>query len=139
MGPDAWTCPRCARRFRRARQSHECAPAMTLEEYLASGPPHERPVVEAVLAHVTELGPVHIEPVSVGIFFKRVGKFAELRPKQRWEALSFSLPRPVRHITIVRKVVPWGGAYYHVANLARPGDYDAELAGYVSEAYLLAG
>jgi hypothetical protein len=112
---------------------------MSLEDYLASGPPHERPVVEAVLAYVTELGPVHIEPVSVGIFLKRVGKFAELRPMQRWEALSFPLPRPVQHRTITRKVVPWGGAYYHVANLARPADFDATLAGYLSEAYLLAG
>ena len=112
---------------------------MSLEEYLAGGPPHERPVVEAVLAHVTGLGPLHIEPVSVGIFLKRVGKFAELRPMRRWEALSFALERPVRHPTIVRKVVPWAGAYHHVANLSRPAQFDATLAGYLTEAYLLAG
>ena len=112
---------------------------MTLEEYLATGPAHERPVVEAVLRRVAELGPVHIEPVSVGIFLKRVGKFAELRPMTRWVALSFSLPRPVRHRTITRKVTRWGGSYWHVANLARPEDVDDDLAGYLAEAYLLAG
>jgi hypothetical protein len=112
---------------------------MTLEDYLDSGAPHERPVVEAVLGHLTQLGAVHVEPVSVGIFFKRVGKFAELRPMQRWVALSFGLPRTVRHRTITRKVVCWSGSYFHVANLARPEDFDDELAGYLTEAYLLAG
>ena len=112
---------------------------MTLEEYLATGPAHERPVVEAVLRRVAELGPVHIEPVSVGIFLKRVGKFAELRPMRRWEALSFSLPRPVAHRTITRKVIPWGGSYVHVANLALSEDFDPVLAGYLAESYLLAG
>ena len=43
------------------------------------------------------LGPVHVEPVSVGIFFKQPRKFAQLRPMQKWVALSFSLPRKVDH------------------------------------------
>jgi hypothetical protein len=58
---------------------------------------------------------------------------------RRWVALSFSLPRPVRHTTIVRKVVAWHGSYFHVANLARPEDFDKELADWLTEAYLVAG
>jgi hypothetical protein len=112
---------------------------MTVEEYFSTGPAHERPIFDAVMRHLDTLGPVHVEPVSVGIFLKRVGKIAELRPLQRWVALSFSLPRPVRHRTITRKVIPWGGRYVHVANLARPDDYDDELAACLTEAYLLAG
>ena len=111
---------------------------MTLEEYFATGPAHERPVFDAVMRHLATLGAVHVEPVSVGIFFKHVGKFAELRPMRKWVALSFSLPRPVRHRTIVRKVMPWGGRYFHVANLARPEDFDDELAGWLTEAYFYA-
>ena len=57
----AWTCPDCSRRFARRAQTHECAPAVDLEEYLSSGPPFERPVVEAVLAHLRSLGEVHVE------------------------------------------------------------------------------
>ena len=86
-----WDCPECGRRFRRAGQSHECAPAMGLEEYFATGPPHERPVCEAVIAHLSTLGPLHVEPVSVGIFLKRAGGFAQLRPMERWVAVSFAL------------------------------------------------
>ena len=112
---------------------------MTVEEYFSTGPRHERPVFEAVMRHLDTVGPVHVEPVSVGVFLKHVGKFAELRPMRRWVALSFSLPRPVRHRTITRKVVLWGGRYFHVANLAGPEDFDAELAGFLTEAYLSAG
>ena len=111
---------------------------MTVEEYFSTGPPHERPIFDAVMRHLDKVGPVHVEPVSVGIFLKHVGKFAELRPMQRWVALSFSLSRPVHHRTIARKVVPWRGRYFHVANLAVPSDFDDQLSGWLTEAYLAA-
>lgn len=131
----AWICPECGRQFGRARQPHECAPAMTLDEYFATGPPHERPVFEAVIRHLATVGPVHVEPVSVGIFLKRARTFAELRPMQRWVAVSFSLPRRVTHPTIVRKVVPYGGRYFHIANVAGPADLDDRLCDLLTEAY----
>ena len=43
---------------------------MTLDEYFATGPSHERPVFDAVMRHLADVGPVHVEPVSVGIFLK---------------------------------------------------------------------
>ena len=67
----AWTCPECQRRFARKGQSHECSPAMSLDEYFSTGPDRERPIFEAVMAHLDTVGPVHVEPVSVGIFLKR--------------------------------------------------------------------
>jgi hypothetical protein len=109
---------------------------MSLEEYFSTGPAHERPIFEAVMRHVNSLGPVHVEPVSVGIFLKRAQTFAELRPMQRWVALSFSLPRRVQHPTITRKVMRYHGRYYHVANLRRPEDLDDELRVWITEAYL---
>ena len=131
----AWTCPECGRQFRRTRQSHECSPAMTLDEYFATGPPHERPVFEAVLAHLATLGPVHVEPVSVGIFIKRDGSFMELRPMERWVAMSFPLRRRARHRTIVRKVMQWHGRYYHIANVRQPEDLDDALLDLITESY----
>jgi hypothetical protein len=131
-----WTCPECQRQFRRTRQSHECAPAMALDEYFATGPPHERPVFDAVMAHLTTLGPVHVEPVSVGIFIKRDGSFMELRPMERWVAMSFPLRRQARHRTIVRKVMQWHGRYYHVANVTGPEDLDDALLDLITESYL---
>ena len=132
----SWTCPRCDRRFRRASQSHECAPAMSLDEYFSTGPERERPVFDAVMSHVSTLGPVHVEPLSVGIFLKRAQTFAQLRPMRDWVALSLSLARTVRHPTMTRKVQPWAGRYYHVFNLRGPEDVDDEIRGWLAEAYL---
>ncbi len=114
-----WRCPKCERQFGRPRQSHECAPAMALDEYFSTGPAHERPVYEAVMRHLRPLGPVHVEPVSVGIFLKRSRTFAELRPMTKWVAVSFSLARPAKHRLITRKVAHYNGRYSHVANVAR--------------------
>ncbi len=108
---------------------------MTIDEYFATGPPHERPVFDAVMQHVTTLGPVHAEFVSVGVFLKNPRKFAELRPMLRWVAVSFSLRRTARHPTISRKVVPYGSRYHHVANVADPGDLDDDLLALLTEAY----
>ncbi len=109
---------------------------MSLDEYFSTGPPHERPIFDAVMAELEAVGPVHLEPVSVGIFLKRAGSFAELRPMTNWVALSFSLPRKVTHPRIVRKPIPHGGRFFHVANLRTPEDFDRELRAWLTEAYL---
>jgi hypothetical protein len=109
---------------------------MPLEEYFSTGPAHERPIFEAVMAHMRQVGPVHVEPVSVGIFLKRARTFAELRPMTKWVALSFALPRPARHKLIKRKVIHYNRAYYHVANVASAKDLDGDLLGLLTEAYL---
>jgi hypothetical protein len=108
---------------------------MSLEEYFATGPAHERPVFDAVMSHLGRVGPVHVEPVSVGIFLKRSRTFAELRPMTKWVAVSFSLLHPARHKLITRKVVQYNGRYYHVANVAKPSDVDQPLLSLLTEAY----
>ncbi len=134
----AWTCPDCYRRFARRGQGHECAPAMALEDYLATAPDHEPPVVEVVLDHLATLGPVHIEPVSVGILLKRAQSFAELRPMVRWEALTFKLPRRVESRRIARKPEGGGAGWWHTVNLRTPADFDEPVRDWLTEAYLAA-
>jgi len=109
---------------------------MSLEKYFATGPAHERPVFDAVMAHMRQVGPVHVEPVSVGIFLKRSRTFAELRPMTKWVAVSFSLLHPARHKLITRKVVQYNGRYYHVANVAGAPGVDQALLDLLTEAYL---
>lgn len=134
-----WTCPACHRRFGRTRQGHECAPGLSLEEYFATGPPHERPVFDVVAAHVASLGDVHVEPVSVGVFFKRGRTFAQLRPMTRWVALSFTLHRELRSDRLARKVQTQGARSYHVVNLATPDEVDDEVRAWITEAWEAAG
>ncbi|HEX4979022.1 MAG TPA: DUF5655 domain-containing protein [Acidimicrobiales bacterium] len=132
---EMWTCPECRRRFGRAKQSHACQPGLSVQEYFSTGPPWERPIFEAVEAHLTSLGPIHVEPVQVGIFFKTTRTIIELRPKTSWVALSFSLPRRVQSPRISRKVVEWSGRFHHVVNLRSPDEVDEEVKGWLSECY----
>jgi hypothetical protein len=111
---------------------------MSLDEYFSTGPERERPIFQAVMRHLDTVGPVHVEPVSVGIFLKRARSFVQLRPMRQWVAMSFTLSRPVHHPSITKKVQPYHGRYYHVANLRGPDDLDDALRGYLTEAYLSA-
>lgn len=109
---------------------------MTLDEYFSSGPERERPIFDAVHAHLDTLGEVHVEPLSVGIYFKNPQTFATLRPMQRWEAVSFSLARVVHHPLMTRKPIPHGGKYFHTVNIVEPAEIDDQIRGWLTEAYL---
>lgn len=121
--------------FERTRQSHDCAPGLTLDEYFATGPAHERPVFDAVMSHLSTVGPVHSDIVAVGIFLKNPHKFAELRPMRNWVALSFALGHGALHRTITRKVTQYHGRFWHVANLVAPADFDETLGELLTQAY----
>lgn len=131
-----WRCPDCSREFGRTRQQHDCAPGLTIEEYFATGPPHERPVFEAVRDHLAQYDDIYIEPLAVGIFFKRRRTFVQLRPMRRWVALSMMLPRKIDDPRISRKVVDTGRSFYHVLNIADPEQVDDTVRGWLDEAYL---
>ncbi len=110
---------------------------MSLDEYFSTGPERERPIFDAVMAELDDagIGPIHVEPLAVGIFLKRAQTFAQLRPMQRWVALSFSLGRQVDHPLITRKVTAYSGRYYHVVNLRSRDDLDDQIVGWLAEAY----
>jgi hypothetical protein len=122
--------------FGRNQQSHDCEPAMSSDEYFATGPERERPIFDAVMRQLERAGPVHPEFVSVGVFLKNPRKVAELRPMQHWVAVSFSLNRRADHRTITRKVIPYGGRYFHVANVKTADDVDDALGDLLVEAYM---
>ena len=109
---------------------------MTLDEYFSTGPDRERPIFDAVIAHLETLGDVHVEPVSVGIFLKRSRGFAELRPKVNWIELSFGLARAIDHPKITRVIRASGARTYHFVKLRDPSDIDGDVRDWLTEAYL---
>jgi hypothetical protein len=108
---------------------------MSLDEYLATGPEFEPPIVRAVLDHVESLGPVHVEPVSVGILLKRSFTFAELRPMVRWEALWFAVARRIDSDRITRRLGS-GSKTFHWVRLRSADDVDDDVRAWLTEAYL---
>ena len=108
---------------------------MNLDEYFSGSAEWERPVFDAVLAHLETLGPMHVEPVSVGIFIKSGGSFVELRPMKRWVALSFPATKRIEHARIARKPIRCGQRLVHVVNLRGLEEVDDELREWLSEAH----
>ncbi len=130
-----WTCPACGREFGK-RQSHVCAPALSADAYFGARPPVERAIFEAVREHLEGLGPVIVEPVGVGILFKRRRTFVELRPKTRWVALSFGLNYRREHPRITSTVRTPTGRTYHGIRVTSPVDIDAEVRQWLTESYV---
>ena len=132
----AWTCPECKRDFGRRNQSHECAPGMSEAEYFATGTTFERSVYEAVAEHLEAVGPVKVEYVSVGIFFKRARTFAELRPMRNRVRLSLVLSRRLKHPRIVKAYHGTGLRSAYFVDLRESADVDDEVRDWLTEAYL---
>jgi predicted transport protein len=113
-----------------------CAPALSVDAYFAARPAVEREIFEAVRGHLVSLGPVIVELVSVGILFKRLRTFAELRPKTRWVDLSFGLNRRLEHPRITRTVRTAAARTYHGIRVTSPADIDGEVRGWLTESYV---
>lgn len=113
---------------------------MSLEEYMSTGPPFERPVVEAVLDHLSAVGPVHVEPVSIGILLKCPATFGELRPMARWEAVRFSLPvelpAELHGRRIARRMRTGVGRWWYGVNVREPSEVDDQLRDWLTQSYL---
>lgn len=128
-----WACPNCKRTFGKTNQGHLCAPAMTEDEYFATGPDFERPIYEEVKGLLLDADPeVRIEYVSVGVFFKKKTTFVELRPLTKWTNLSFKLPRQFDHPLITKKWVGPSRNYY-VVRLKIPSDVNDVVRGWLAE------
>jgi hypothetical protein len=131
-----WQCPECQRRFGRANQGHECAPAMDLDEYFETGPAFERPIFGVIRDHMQTVDPdIWFEPVSVGIFFKRRSTFLSLRTMTKWVAVGFQLDRKLDHGRLSRKVLSNGRRHFHVVNVKQASDIDDLLLDWLTEAW----
>ncbi|MGH2632145.1 MAG: DUF5655 domain-containing protein [Tepidiformaceae bacterium] len=133
-----WSCPACGREFGK-KQSHFCAPALSVDAYFAARPALEREIFEAVREHLEGLGPVIVEPVGVGILFKRRRTFVELRPKARWVDLGFGLNHRLEHARITRTVKTNTARTYHGVRLTSAVDVDDVVRAWLTESYLEVG
>jgi hypothetical protein len=132
-----WICPECRRTFGRRNQSHECAPAMSLDEYFGTLPAWHRPIFDEVRTHLDEVGSVIVEAVDVGILFKRSRTFAELRPRRDRLVLSLLLSRRLaQHPRITKTWHGSGTRSAYFIDLRQPSDVDESVRDWLTEAYL---
>lgn len=133
-----WVCPQCGREFGVAHQSHTCRPGCTLEQLFADRPAAYRAIYDAIMAHLAQLGPVHADIVSVGVFLKRDSKLAEIRPKASWLSLEVVLPQPIEDRRVARRIVISESRIVHIIKLRDRADVDEEVRGWLTEAFLFA-
>lgn len=130
-----WTCPSCEREFGRTNQSHVCVPAGTVDDTFATHPPEWRLIFDAILAHVEDLGPVHTDAVTVGVFLKADRTLAEVRPRARAVDLWVALPHGVEDSRVRRTLRMSAGLVANVVALTSASQVDDQVRAWLTEAY----
>ncbi len=131
-----WTCPECKRRFGRSHQSHECAPALTVADYLKTQPKERHSTYRAVLRVLKAFPDVDIDPVKVGIMIKRARTFCELRPRRNAVGLSFKVSRPLGHPRIHKQIQTSANRIAYFVDLKSPEEVDEQIQEWIAESYL---
>jgi Domain of unknown function (DUF5655) len=108
---------------------------MSSDEYFASGQSLERPIYEAVEAHLASLGPLIVEFLTVGIQFKRVRTFAELRPMKARVRLWMLQSRALDSVRIARTEQLTGARRAYAVDLRSAADFDDEVREWLTESY----
>lgn len=130
-----WICPECEREFAKERQAHVCVPGNTVEKSFAKRP-EQREIYDAVIEHLRELGPVHEDAVSVGVFLKHRTKFVEVRPMARALSLAIVLPRIIQDPRIARSERISAHRVVIMVRLKTVEDLDDTVKAWLTESYL---
>ena len=108
---------------------------MAIDAYFVGAEPGDREIYEAVAEALTDCGPVEIEAVSVGIFFKRSRTFVELRPRRRGMACSMILPHALESSRVTRRIQLGSRGVVNFVTLVSAEDVDEEMSEWLAMAY----
>jgi hypothetical protein len=128
-------CPNCEREFASGNQAHVCVPGISVDNLLARHPRWVREIYNAIIEHLSSLGPIHEDAVNVGIFLKSDRKIAEFRPRVRSVLLSFYLPYELSDPRIARTLPAAASRIVHMINLTSKDQVDDQLREWLSEAF----
>ncbi len=129
-----WTCTRCGQEFVNRNQWHSCK-RHKLSDLFAGKPARVRELFARFERMVKACGPVKrlVYRDKVG-FMVRV-RFAGAVPRSRWLDVGFWLPRRLDSPRLRRVETLYPNAHVHSLRLTRPSQLDAQLAGWIKEAY----
>jgi hypothetical protein len=130
-----WTCPVCGQRFVTRNMPHSCE-VVALDRFFEAAAPELRELFDRFVDAARESGPVTVNATKSRIALQVRMRFAGiLRPRKRYLLANFVLTRPVDSPRLAR--VEYVPPYYYVHRLQlhEPADIDAELRGWLAEAY----
>jgi Bacteriocin-protection, YdeI or OmpD-Associated/Domain of unknown function (DUF1905)/Domain of unknown function (DUF5655) len=129
-----WICPRCGNPFVSRNLYHSCE-RHDLSEPFAGKPPFVRELFDRFRRLVEACGPVALLPYRDRVGFMVRVRFAGAVPKSRWLEVGFWLPRRIESPRFRRVETIYPNAHVHVLRITEPSQLDAELAGWLRQAY----
>ena len=131
-----WTCPNCGRRFVTANLWHSCYVG-TLDDFFADHQ-HLRPIFDAYVRFVEDIGPFTVEVVRTRISFATRARFAGVvRLRRDGLVAGFWLKRSVSSERFIRVEHIERDDWVYQLLLRSEADLDDELRGWLEEAYLV--
>ena len=134
--PALWICPKCSRGFANRNQSHFCS-NVRLEEHFAGREPQVAATFSRLVAAAERAGPVTVVPEKTRVAFQVRMSFAAFTLRRRWVDGHVVLARRLVSPRFVRIEVFSPRNVLHAFRLHRPEDVDAEVEGWLAEAYLV--
>ena len=130
----AWRCPQCGRRFRQRTREHSCD-VRSLAAHVDRASPQVKEIVSIMLERLDDLGPHAVVPLKTMIVVRAGSNFASLVVRRETVEVGFILPRTLNNRRIHKTERLGPTKYAHHARLLSPADVDAQLAGWLREAY----
>ena len=94
-------------------------------------------IYERILEALAEIGPFETEPKKTSIHLIRVNGFAGIHPRKRSLTLNLRTAQPIQSPRIAKLEQISKQRFHNEIKLEQPADVDAELIGWLREAYEL--
>ena len=107
-------------------------------DHFAKSAPSVRATYSAILRAARALGPVREDPKKTSIHLVRETAFAGIATRKNGLTLTLKAEQPIANPRVYRAEKASANRWYLQVRLAQPGEVDAELAGWIKQAYELA-
>jgi Domain of unknown function (DUF5655) len=134
-GAPLWTCPVCGQQFVSRNMPHSCQ-VVGIDAFFAGAAPGLRSLFDQFVAAASEPGPVTVNATKSRISLQVRFRFAGIdKPRKDHLLANFVLTTPVRSDRFARVEFIPPYYYIHRLRLRTPEDVDAELKGWLAQAY----
>ena len=137
----AWKCPKCSRRFARKHQAHSCQ-VVPLGAHLKKVPAEVQQIYRAIIGALRGCGPLQVAPTKTGINLLSQTSLGGVTLHRGYVNLGLVLTRRLEDPRVVSVLQISPRSYVHRVRVSSVAEVDAQLLGWLREAYqvgLMAG
>jgi hypothetical protein len=111
----------------------------TLDDHFADKDPAVRALYDKLLGVLNNFGPIIEEPKKTSIHLVRKSALAGVETRKSYLLLNIKADHKIDSLRIVKTDQPSARRFHHKVKIESLDDFDAELEGWLKEAYLLSG